>query len=220
MIGRRVDLLTRSYGLGQLERWDRYVNAYADDISLLFEEEKFEKLTRPPLKAALSLGRVERRIFAPGVGLLDVLVLPDRFIFQNFKKPNHPVQSWSRPFDAMVPYHSSTAKKQRKSVFAGDVVPASILRETFSDPIGVLRSSTSLYLYRRYGRPIGKTAGKASTNWVRLQCDRVPRAVGTGFRSRLHAYPVSEAEVRRDLQNCSELFKRLIRDEAQAVVGS
>jgi hypothetical protein len=214
MVERRLEALENSYGVEGLQPWHRYIDGFSQDPSLLFQEPQFEQLTRPPLNAALKLGPSERLIFDPDEGvLLDGRVVHDRLVLTNTRMKGWPTQAWSRPFESSVTYHGSGSKKGEKSTFVKGINPAAVSRAAFREPLGVLWRPDALRLYRRYDDYIGKLPGKggAPTKFVRVQCDRVRRATGTGYRTQLHGYPVSEAEVRRDLKDCPELLDRLLR---------
>lgn len=67
-----------------------------------------------------------------------------------------------------------------------------------------------IFFYGRFSSEIGQLANRGDmTCYVRLQCDRVPRPTGRGTRVKIHAYPISYAEVLKDFSVCSSRAKLL-----------
>lgn len=214
LISRRLSVLMKSYGLTGLKRWDHMIASYRDDIDSLLDLEEIQVIIRPAIEAALVLGTKHgmtcKCVCTDSYDLLDVLVRPNRLILRN--PFSGAVESWARPFAAEgLLYHSYPAVPTAdKSVFLKGKDHWAICLETFQAPKGRFVGAKKLYLYKRFDRSIGKLAGGGKqTKFVRIQCDRVNRPQGGGYRTQVHGYPLSDAEVKRDLGKCQAVLSQL-----------
>lgn len=210
MLGRREEMLQKSYECNiSTVKISKFAASYSQEPGVFVKLPNFLEISKAPLKAVLTLGQTEKRLYDSANDILvDVHVSKNKFVFCNTKVDDWINQSWGRPQDAGVLYHDFGVLGYRdKSKFDKGVLRWTVAMAAFNDPVGVLRSENQIWLYVKFKKSIGTLPGtKVPTAWARVQCDRVKRSNGTGYCTHIHGYPVSETEVKNDLSKCKTLF--------------
>jgi hypothetical protein len=180
------------------------VKANPHNLTALFSDLDFLKLVKHSPRAALELGNAEGRLGVPGGGYIEVLASKARLLF---KSPfSLRVQSWARPYVFDHPDHLGVPTKN-KSVFIGSRADRiAWIHKAFEDSIGIIDDPDRLFLYARFREQIGllKNDGGPSSILC-VQCDREKASTDGHYKTKLHGYPYSQAELDADLAKVPEL---------------
>ncbi|MBT4703693.1 MAG: hypothetical protein HOB79_21685 [Rhodospirillaceae bacterium] len=166
-------------------------------------------------RTALALGNNEVCLFVKNKAMISIVVGRRRLVFENSYRDSIKAQIWQRwSIDKGKKDHNyGNASSKTKSVFIISIGHNLLLSKALEKPVGKLVSENELILFLRWAEPIGDLANrKGTTHYVAIRCERKTRRIGqkvTGSRISCHCYPISEEEVKRDLNNKTELLERL-----------
>ncbi len=111
------------------------------------------------------------------------------------------IESWSRiksfSHERRDHWPGSTSRNKSKFLNEKDIKKCEFA--AYYEGIGLLTDPTKLFLYCEFNKVIGKLKKTGSTSkYLKVDCVRVKRNIGSGYKVKIHGYPISIDELKKD----------------------
>lgn len=210
-ISRRIltkhNRLSTREAIYDLQNWAGLVQNAPDQIDTFVHDPDFIIIQKRDVDIINHFSQSNQSLFSNQYQInLDVICFSKRMIFENphiaLETNYTSIQSWSRPKSISNIYgrHLPTSRYRRKSRFLLGINIKDLEYQLFQHAYGVLESENRIFFYGIFSNNVGVLPPQhnINTNIVKMQCDRVRRQRGTGFRVEFHGYPISQNELQRD----------------------
>jgi hypothetical protein len=181
-------------------RWSYAFQSSASQASIFFANRDCNVLWKRSPEIEFYYCQRQAVLFSPThATFIEVVRFAERFLFINpfAMTGNQGVESWGRPRTLSYKYnrHLPNSTVRGKARFLPGVDVAAIELRIFESGLGILKQADRAFLYALFSRDIGRLTSGATTQCVKMQCDRVHRSTGTGTQVNLHSYPVGVQEL-------------------------
>ncbi len=200
LLRRKITNLRTTLGNLDFLGWEETLIQNPENLNDQTIYEKFKDLFLPIFEIYYRYGKIENQIYyKPNRKYLSAVRNDFRLIFRN--PISNKTESWSKikslSHEIKVHWPGRTSKDKSKFLSVKDIKNCEF--QCYKRGLGLLVEENKLRLYAKFNRHIGKLkqTGELS-NLLAVECVRVKRNTGNGYKVNIHGYPISMIELVRD----------------------
>ena len=209
LLDRKINNLKTIIGNTNILRWGKTIKQNPETLNDAIIYEEFKDLFLPRFEIYYRYTKIDNQIYYKHSRTYFPAVRNDyKIIFRN--PISNKIESWSRIKSLSNKrkdhWPGPTSKDKSKFLYVKDIKKSEF--RCYGGGLGLLVDENKLLLYAEFNRHIGtlKKTGKLS-NLLKVECIRVKRNKGSGYKVNIHGYPISIADLERDFEMSSKYIK-------------